>query len=199
MRLLRLLAIFFLTLTLSLLGHSAVVDKQNLNAYRSFWYPTYHGQRLDYCSVDRNTCGEKIATRYCQLMGYEKAVQQVIAHNVGLTHNLDKKMRCQGWTCNGFKLIKCAKKIVHRPAANYYYRQRAFAFPRYDHYRIAWCYENQDGCGQRAATSFCRRMGYLKSSEFKQQLHVDATRALGDQRLCFGSQCAGFSRIVCSR
>ncbi len=185
-------------IALSCMNH-ANADTHQQDYYRSFWNPTYHGQRVDYCAPGKKDCGEKIANRYCQIMGYNKADQQIIAYNVGLTHYIDTKVRCQGWTCSGFKLIHCVKKMIHQPPKAYYYRSQAFVFPRYNHYRVDWCYENRLGCGHRAAFSFCRRMGFSRAQGYEQQKHVLATRAIGDQKLCFGQECTGFSRITCYR
>lgn len=172
---------------------------QQLDYYRSFWNPTYHGQRVDYCALGQKECGISVANRYCQMMGYEKVKQQLIDYNVGLTHYIDTKVQCKGWTCSGFKLIRCVAKMIHKPPNAYYYRSQEFVFPRYDHYRVDWCYKNEKECGQRAAFSFCRRMGFAKTRGYKKQKHVLATRAIGDQKLCFGSKCVGFSRIICYR
>lgn len=167
--------------------------------YRSFWSPLYQGHRLDYCSLNHRECGLPIAHRYCQMLGYEKAVRAIIDYNVGLTHFLATRHQCKGWTCNGFMLIRCAAKMRHKPVREYYYRAKKFILPRYQHYRVAWCYQKGKGCGQKAAFSFCRRMGYTKTIEFHQQKKVLATREIGDKRLCFGDTCRGFSSITCYR
>ncbi|MDA9272201.1 hypothetical protein N9Q05_02340 [bacterium] len=176
---------------------NAVTQQQNY--YRNFWSPLYRGERLDYCMQGAQSCGSCVANRYCRIMGYEKASAQTIDYNVGLTHYLLTHAQCKGWTCNGFKLIRCAAKLTHNPPKAYFYRSEEFAFPRYAHYRVDWCYENGRGCGQRSANSFCRRMGYMKAKQYKKQTHVMATRALGNQRLCFGDTCNAFSQITCYR
>lgn len=197
------MAIFRYTLVFLFIVLSGInpvsADNHQQDIYRSFWNPTYHGQRVDYCAVGQKDCGAPVANRYCQIMGYEKALRQIIDYNVGLTHYLDTKVRCRGWTCSGFKLIHCVAKIIHQPAKSYYYRSQAFVFPRYNHYRVDWCYGNGHGCGHHAAHSFCRRMGFARAEGFKQQKHVLATRAIGDQKLCFGQECIGFSKIICFR
>lgn len=169
------------------------------NYYRNFWSPLYHGQRLDYCMQGGLTCGKCVADQYCNMLGYEKAAKYTKDYNVGFTHFLATNTQCKGWTCNGFKLIRCEAKLTHQPSKAYFYRAREYAFPRYEHYRVDWCYENNKGCGQQAANSFCRRMGYMKAKQFKIQTHISATRALGNQRLCFGNHCRAFSSITCYR
>ncbi|WP_035918161.1 hypothetical protein [Legionella fairfieldensis] len=167
--------------------------------YRNFWLPVYHGLRLDYCTLDGKNCGISVASGYCQMMGYERADYQLIDYNVGLTHFLSTKSRCKGWRCNGFKTIRCLAKLRHDPPESYHYRLRRFVYPRYQRYRIAWCYDGQHDCGQRAAFSFCRRMGYLRTNSYQIQKNVAATKAIGNQRLCFGKGCNAFSYITCYR
>ncbi|WP_133130801.1 hypothetical protein [Legionella yabuuchiae] len=167
--------------------------------YRNFWNPKYHAELLDYCSFDKTQCGIEIANRYCQMMGYKKATQEIIANNVGLTHFLGAKGGCKGWECDGFKLIRCEGTLSDDPPKLYSYRYRRFVYPRFDHYRIDWCYETDTKCGRRAAYSYCRRLGYLDVKEFKKEAHVAATKALGNQKLCFGQHCSGFKYITCYR
>lgn len=169
------------------------------NYYRTFWNPQYHAKRLDYCLDDKKTCGKAVANRYCQAMGYDKATEFTIAYDVGVTHFFETCVGCKGWNCQSFKKINCVAKHLHEPTRPYYFRYREFAYPRFNHYRIDWCYQQQQGCGKRAAISFCRRMGYSKATSYTKETHVRATRALGNQRLCFGEQCDGFKRVTCYR
>ena len=167
--------------------------------YRDFWYPLFHAERLDYCLTEQQQCGLEVANRYCRLMGYRHAKTQKIDHNVGLTHYLGQRRQCKGWECNGFKLITCEGPIQHSPKATYLQRTREFVFPRVNHYRVAWCYQHDRECGERAAYSFCRREGYSKAKQYKIQKKLPATQSLGDQQLCFGQDCTGFASITCSR
>ena len=174
--------------------------KNNQQMYsRNFWSPAFNLQRLNYCTLDGNECGLAVANKYCKMMGYEQADEAIIDYNVGVTNYFSPNARCKGWGCNGFKLITCTGNFSHQPEKNYYYRSQRYVFPRFDQYRIDWCYENGKGCGQRAAYSFCRRMGYMNAQYYKKQEDVAATKALGNQKLCFGDECNGFSSITCYR
>lgn len=173
--------------------------KPTENFYRNFWSPTYHAQRLNYCTLDGKECGLAVASKFCKMMGYKKATKATIEYNVGLTYFISTKALCQGWRCNGFSLITCMQNFSHTPAQHYYYRLQNFAFPRYEHYRVDWCYQDGKGCGYKAAHSFCRRMGFMNAKSYKKQEHVQATKALGNQKLCFGEECEGFSSIICHR
>jgi hypothetical protein len=189
-----------------LLLQNAIAEKPREVFHRSFWQPYYHGERLAYCALDRK-CGLPVATRYCQMMGYARADQQIIANNVGLTNYLATNVpckgplhpQCKGWRCNGFKTIRCAGTIKHKPPKPYHYQLRRYVYPRYNHYRVDWCYDGKTRCGQRVAYSFCRRMGYMQARSYIIQKHVKATQAIGNQKLCFGNECNGFAEINCSR
>ena len=166
---------------------------------RDFWRPTYHVERLNYCLIDGKTCGINVANQYCHLMGYQDALREEIEYNVGFTHYLATNAACKGWQCNGFKLIQCMNKITHKPVAPYYNRFKKFALPRFANYRVAWCLEKNTQCGKPAAYSFCRRLGYMKVSSFKKENAVVATKTIGNQELCLGATCTGFSEIICYR
>lgn len=189
-----------------MLFHSSLQAKgQSSAAYRNFWQPYYHGERLNYCSFDGKICGLKLAHFYCQKMGYERADQEIIAHNVGLTRFLNlpnqcpQNKLCRGWQCNGFKTIRCTGSIRHTPPKYYHYSKRHFVLPRYNFYRVAYCYDGEKGCGLRAAYSFCRRLGYMRAIGYKKAEQVAATQAIGNQKLCFGSLCTAFEEINCAR
>lgn len=172
--------------------------KQN-KAFRNFWHPTYLGERLNYCTFDGKQCGKELANRYCQMLGYDYSSQNIIAYNVGLTNFLDRRVRCTGWQCNGFMTIGCATGLSHVPPKPYHYREKRFANPRYNDYRVDWCYDKGHGCGAKAAHSFCSRMGFMQAKHFVKESQVGATKAIGNQQLCFGNQCNAFKMIVCYR
>lgn len=178
--------------------HSTSTDKQS-KAFRNFWHPTYNGGRLDYCTVDGKECGKAVANRYCQMLGYDHASQHVIAYNIGLTHYISSHARCKGWRCNGFMTIGCSTNLVHTPPKPYHYRKKRFVDPRFNHYRVDWCYNKNSGCGLRAANSFCSRMGFIQAKHFVKETQVSATQSIGSQELCFGNQCNAFKIIVCYR
>lgn len=167
--------------------------------YRNFWLPEYHGLPLNYCTIDGKECGMTVANRYCQIMGYLRADQQIIANNVGLTNYMGIMAHCKGWQCNGFKTIRCVAKINNNTPKAYHYSLRRFVYPHYNKYRLDWCYDGKTGCGRRAAYSFCRRLGYQQVRGYTMQKQIPATKAIGNQKLCFGKQCNGFSEINCYR
>lgn len=177
-----------------------VHDMKGVHGYRDFFYPKFDAMRLAYCNQDRSVCGKEIANKYCKIMGYDKAGKIRKEHNVGLTKYAGTQLQCKGWKCDGFKWITCIESLEQKPTAVYYYRYRAFEAPRFDNYRVAWCYKDKrKGCGQRAATAFCRHMGYKKARGIVKDNKIAATRSLGDGTLCFGASCNGFRHITCYR
>ena len=190
---------FFIVLFMSSLFSNVNAGNRENEYYRSFWSPTYLGQRLDYCTDDQKECGLPLATRYCQMMGYKRADYQVVDLNIGLTHYLLSYKSCKGWHCNGFMMIRCMSEMTHELEPSYSYRAKEFVFPRFNQHRVAWCYDDGKGCGKRAASSFCRRMGYMRAQHYKIDHHVSQTRALGNHRLCLGRDCDAFSSITCYR
>lgn len=188
----------FVFLLCAVLGQLNASNKQN-KAFRSFWHPTFQGERLDFCSFDGKECGKAVANKYCQMLGYDYASQNVIAYNVGLTNFLATRAQCKGWRCNGFLTIDCATGLSHVPPKPYHYREKRFAYPRFNDYRVDWCYDQHNGCGSRAANSFCSRMGFLQAKHFVKEAQISATKTIGSQELCFGNQCNAFKMIVCYR
>ncbi|RUR08958.1 hypothetical protein [Legionella sp. km772] len=168
-------------------------------AFRSFWHPMFLGERLNYCSLDGKECGKQVANRYCKMLGYDSASQSSIAYNVGLTNFIASRAQCKGWRCNGFMVINCTERLTHNPPEAYHYREKQFAYPRYNDYRIDWCYRQGSGCGARAANSFCSRMGYMKAKRFLKETQISATKTIGSEELCFGNECKAFKLIICSR
>ena len=178
--------------------HANHKERDN-KAFRNFWHPTFHGERLNYCTFDESQCGQTVANRYCRMLGYDYSHQNKIAYNIGLTHFLDKRFRCIGWKCAGFMNIGCATTVSHAPPKPWHYREKRFLNPRFNDYRVDWCYAHQKGCGLKAANSFCARIGYMKAKYFIKQGMVGATQSIGNQQLCFGQQCNAFKMIVCFR
>lgn len=188
----------FVFLLCSFSSYLNATQVQN-RAFRNFWHPTYNGERLDYCTLDGKECGKIVANRYCRMLGYDYASQHVIAHNIGLTHYISSRARCKGWTCNGFMTIGCTTGLAHTPPRPYHYREKKFVDPRFNNYRVDWCYDQKHGCGSRAANSFCSRMGFMQAKHFVKETQVGATKTIGSQKLCFGTQCSAFKIIVCYR
>lgn len=184
---------------LSLVFSSTLQATINPKYSRDFWSPLYHGQPLNYCALDGGICGKALADLYCRELNYKTASQVIQAFNVGLTNYFNTKQSCRGWNCHGFKLIRCTNEMTHEPPREAHYREHRYVYPRYQQYRIDWCYTQEKSCGKKPAYSFCRRMGYLKAKDFKKEAQVPATRSLGTGELCFGETCSAYQYIICYR
>jgi hypothetical protein len=182
-----------------LLLYSFCIHAQKNKVFRNFWHPIYLGERLDFCTLDGKECGQAVADRYCQMLGYDYSSKNKIAHNLGLTHFISTGKACKGWRCNGFVTIECVSTLSHIPPKPYHYREKQFAVPRFNEYRVDWCYGQKQSCGKPAADSFCNRMGYIQAKSFVKEQQVQATKTIGSQELCFGTQCNAFKMIICYR
>jgi hypothetical protein len=189
--------IFLLTsLCVSSFVHAVSYDH---TYYRSFWHPTFEGLRLAWCIDGGKECGTTTADRYCKIMGFDRSVERLKAYDIGLSRYLGTQNVCEKWNCDGFTKIKCIREI-NEVKADYHYRKRIFYYPRFQDYRVDWCYKTRNrGCGARVAKSFCRRLGYMRSINYKKETQVGETRQLGSNKLCYGKQCDGFQYIVCYR
>lgn len=167
--------------------------------FRSYWHPKFLSERLSYCSLDGTQCGKKVADQYCKMLGYRHSSQSSIAYNLGLTNYLSSRAQCKGWRCNGFMTIDCVTEFSHKPPRPYHYREKKYVYPRFNEYRIDWCYNKNTGCGKRAANSFCSRMGFTGAKGFAKEPLISATKTIGSQELCFGNECDAFRFIVCNR
>lgn len=179
----------------------AIIGRNQKNGvgYREFFFPKYHGLPVSYCSQDTSVCGLPIANQYCKLLGYHHAVKMSIEPNVGHTRYLGGDVACRGFACASFKLITCEKSLQKTPTPEYYYRMKRFILPRFENYRVDWCYRHHQGCGKRAADAFCRHQGYLQAKTYSKATHTVATRSIGSEALCFGHQCNSFDSITCYR
>ncbi len=164
-----------------------------------FLHPKFNGKPLSYCLLGDSKCGDVVAQKYCHLMGYKRSDKYTKAYNVGLANYIDASWQCKGWRCNSFGLIRCISELSHPPAEPYHYRYKRFAYPRYKTYRLAWCKKSHKGCGYGAAYAFCRYLGYMNVKHYEKESTVAATKAIGDNSICFGNNCNGFKAIHCKR
>ena len=173
-------------------GHDAIVR-------RMFWHPMRAGERLNYCNEEKTCCGQPIADGYCKKLGYHHARRFQFEPNLGVTNFLSGIHGCQGWKCSGFAWIECTGKraYVRPPLADY--TEQLFVKPRWKHYPLAWCYDGQKGCGQKAAYAYCRYQGYLHVKSYRSSKLIFASKQIGGGYLCFGRDCRGFDYIICKR
>lgn len=179
---------------------ASMFAQQNLTLHRSFWAPIYRGTAVDYCFFNTKICGKKVATEYCRFMGYRSADKIIKANSIGHTRYLASSMHCKNVHCNGFKMIRCVGKIIHKPMPAYLYTKKRFPSPRFLGLRVDFCADGKSrGCGRKAAYSFCRRQGYMQTIGFKKESNLAITKAINNQLVCTGGKCLGFEYINCAR
>lgn len=79
---------------------------------------------------------------------------------------------------------------------------KTFANPKYNGYRLDWCYTEATGCGAPAAKAFCVGKGYPLVKSYGQAADIGTftkTRIIGNNHLCSGNFCDGFSFITCKK
>ncbi len=80
-----------------------------------FESPSIPGGRFDWCAVLGDSCGQPAADAFCSLKGYARSVDLAKAQNVGRTKLVNGQdcdcvtRKCDGYTCDGFKHITCAR------------------------------------------------------------------------------------------
>lgn len=80
---------------------------------RTFRNPALQGYRLDYCQASGQECGERVATEWCVVQGYEYARDWRIDQNIGglqPTIRLDNQNVCRDGQCDGFSEITCDRE-----------------------------------------------------------------------------------------
>lgn len=167
--------------------------------YRSFWFPLYQGLPLNYCSA-HGKCGKPIADLYCLKMGYQTAADFQIRHNIGKTRFIDSAHLCRSSNSAGFRKIKCKTNVLKNSSYyTYYATKQWYQWPRIDGCLVDACYHNKQGCGKKAATAFCRRMGYKRAINYQFVTNLPQTAQLGSTLRCFSGHCKGFEAIRCLR
>ena len=80
---------------------------------RTFRAPVWHGYRLDYCKASGQECGERVATEWCVVQGYDYARDWGIDRDIGElqpTIRLDSRNICRDGRCDGFSAITCDRR-----------------------------------------------------------------------------------------
>ena len=93
---------------LILLAGSIIPEARAEN--RTFQNPVYQGYRLDYCRASGRECGERVATAWCVIQGFEFASDWGIDRDIGAlqpTIRLDNRDVCAREQCDGFAAIAC--------------------------------------------------------------------------------------------
>ncbi|MGD1878234.1 MAG: hypothetical protein ACFB13_12125 [Kiloniellaceae bacterium] len=81
-------------------------------------------------------------------------------------------------------------------------QEQTFRFPVHQVYRLNFCLENGQGCGEPAANAWCKDSGFARSSRWTQEENIGAlypTVYLGSGGICDKFLCDGFEEITCTQ
>jgi hypothetical protein len=79
---------------------------------------------------------------------------------------------------------------------------KTFSSPKLNKYQLDWCYAKNEGCGEKAAVSWCATKGFHKATKWEKQdntgTHGVVTKKIGTGELCPDSMCSSFKTISCT-
>ncbi len=76
----------------------------------------------------------------------------------------------------------------------------SYSKPMFQDYRLDWCLDWAENCGEPAATAYCKHKHHSGANSWKQAAdigNIASTKTLGSGEICDKPFCDGFSEIVC--
>ncbi len=177
----------YAVLMVTALVASSAVAQAETRRFANPKHPT--GYNLDWCFTWAAQCGQPAANAYCRNQGFERATGFAKRGNGSPTRLLGTGAICSQPGCDTFSYIDC---------------QRAPTTVRYDApvlngYRVDWCFQWAEQCGQGAADAFCRAKGHARAASFNKAANVPPTRLIGTGAICAQPGCDSFQQIICQR
>ena len=80
--------------------------------------------------------------------------------------------------------------------------EETFRFPVHQVYRLNYCLQDEQGCGEPAATAWCKERGFNRALRWTQEDNIGAlypTVFIGSGNLCDKFLCDGFEEITCGQ
>lgn len=80
-------------------------------------------------------------------------------------------------------------------------QEETFRFPVHQVYRLNYCLDGEQGCGEPAATAWCKSQGFDRAVRWTQEDNIGAlypTVFIGTGSICDKFLCDGFEEITCS-
>jgi hypothetical protein len=81
-------------------------------------------------------------------------------------------------------------------------QEENFRFPVHQVYRLNYCLADEQGCGEPAATAWCKAQGFDRAVRWTQEDNIGAlypTVFIGSGGLCDKFLCDGFEEVTCTR
>jgi len=177
---------------------SALIGLLILASFSPAWaikfnYPKWNGYALDWCATFENNCGKPAADLYCQKKGYPQSTGFVKIDSVNYqTMTIGQNAICNPSVhrCDSFQSISCLENI------------KVFNQPKHNGYRLDWCRQFEQQCGQPAALTYCQKQGYSQVIGFQKQGPLtSSTMTIGSNAICNPQyhHCDSFSYIRCKK
>ena len=165
------------------------------NTIVTYVHPKTGGVALDWCKTFSNGCGKPAADYFCKAKGHRWAVSFAREDNIGYTRIIKTGQICHNSTCDGFKYIKCRKKVLTVKKTF-----KHFKWPKISGVALDWCYTYANGCGLKAANEFCKSKGYWKGAKsFAKEDNVGYTKIIRTGQICNNAGCDTFKYIDCKK
>ena len=100
------------------------------------------------------------------------------------------------FVCVAVALLALCFTIRHAEAET-----KSFENPQFGGNRLDWCVNWGTGCGEAAATTWCKSIGYDVAIESKPAVDIGAstpTKLIATGEVCDQSYCDGFTSITCA-
>ena len=191
MRLLRTLSMAVVFVVIFILPDSAA-----FGAAKKYINPTFNGARLDWCYAWSTGCGKQAADAFCKSKGFDNSTGFSMAADIGAstpTRLISTGAVCDQNFCDGFTFIDCVSAAP---------MQQTFTKPKFQGNRLDWCFDWSAGCGEQAATAWCKTKGFAKASAWAMANdigNVSPTRLIGTGAVCDQPFCDGFKWLVCQK
>ena len=160
----------------------------------TYVHPKTGGIALDWCKTFANGCGKPAADYFCKVKGHRWAISFAKENDIGYTKILKTGQICNAAFCDGFKFIKCRKKVIKVP------HFKRFKWPKVGGVALDWCYTYGSGCGYKAANEYCKSRGYWKGvRSYAKENNVGYTRIIRTGQICNNATCDTFKYIDCKK
>lgn len=171
-------------------------DSAAFAAAKKYINPIWGGDRLDWCFSWSAGCGKQAADAFCKAKGFDNAQGFSQAPDIGAvtpTRLISTGAVCDQNFCDGFSFIDCVSAAP---------TQQTFTKPKFKGNRLDWCFNWSVGCGEQAASAWCKSKGFAKASAWAMASDIGAvspTRLIGTGAVCDQPFCDGFKWLVCQK
>jgi hypothetical protein len=148
-----------------------------------------NGYAVDNCLNWGANCGKPAADQYCKSTGYPAGATTFATAKMQPTWVMGDNRACNVATCIGFTSIQCAQGAAATTAS-----------PKLSNgYFADQCLHWGTSCGKPAADQYCRSTGHPAGATTFTTANMQSTWVMGDNRVCNGPACVGFTSVQCAK